>query len=127
MRRRFLSALASVVCGRPRFLIFLGAVLAIVSAVYTIHSLEFKTSRNDLIGRDSNYWRLYSEYAKEFHSEEDYVILVEGDQPARTKAAIDTLVQGFLSPLNNPRPGDDPGAQQFVADDLFYQVDLHAF
>ena len=127
MRRRFLNALANVVCGRPGLLIFLGVVLAIVSGIYTVHSLEFKTSRNDLIGRDSDYWRLYSAYAKEFHSEEDYVILVEGDHPDRNKAAIDALVQGLLSPQNNPRSGDDPHAQQFVADDLFYQVNLQAF
>ena len=127
MRRRFLNALANVVCGRPGLLIFLGVVLAIVSGLYTFHSLEFKTSRNDLIGRDSDYWRLYSAYAKEFHSEEDYVILVEGDHPDRNKAAIDELVQGLLSPQNNPHAGDNPNAQQFVADDLFYQVDLQAF
>src|ERR1017187_9372251 len=127
MRRRFLNALANVVCGRPGLLIFLGVVLAIVSGLYTFHSLEFKTSRNDLIGRDSDYWRLYSAYAKEFHSEEDYVILVEGDHPDRNKAAIDELVQGLLSPQNNPHASDNPNAQQFVADDLFYQVDLQAF
>ena len=87
MRRRFLNALANVVCVRPGLLIFLGVVLAIVSGIYTVHSLEFKTSRNDLIGRDSDYWRLYSAYAKEFHSEEDYVILVEGDHPVCDHAA----------------------------------------
>src|SRR5580698_2909470 len=127
MRRRSLNALANLVCGRPGLLIFLGVLLAIAAGIYTVHSLEFKTSRNDLIGRDSDYWRLYSAYAKEFHSEEDYVILVEGDHPDRNKAAIDTLVKGFLSPQNNPRSGDDPNAQQFVADDLFYQVNLQAF
>jgi hypothetical protein len=127
MRRRFLNALANVVCGRPGLLIFLGVLLAIIAGIYTVHSLEFKTSRNDLIGRDSDYWRLYSAYAKEFHSEEDYVILVEGDQPERNKAAIDALVKGFLSPQNNPHSGDEPAAQHFVADDLFYQVNLQAF
>src|SRR5580704_11378908 len=100
MRQRSLTALGNIVCRRPGLLVFLGIVLAIVAGIYTVHSLEFKTSRNDLIGRDSDYWRLYSAYAKEFHSEEDYVILVEGDHP---------------------------DAQQFVADDLFYQVNLQAF
>ena len=127
MRRRFLNALANTVCGRPGLLVLLGVVLAIVAGIYTFHSLEFKTSRNDLIGRDSDYWRLYSAYAREFHSEEDYVILVEGDHPDRNKAAIDALVQVLLSPQNNPHSGDDPNAQQFVADDLFYRVDLQAF
>ena len=127
MRQRSLTALGNVVCRRPGLLVFLGIVLAIAAGIYTVHSLEFKTSRNDLIGRDSDYWRLYSAYAKEFSSEEDYVMLVEGEKPERNKAAVDALVQGLLSPKNNPHAGDDPGAQQFVADDLFYQVDLQAF
>ena len=127
MRQRSLTALGNVVCRRPGILVFLGIVLAIAAGIYTVHSLEFKTSRNDLIGRDSDYWRLYSAYAKEFSSEEDYVILVEGEKPERNKAAVDALVQGLLSPQNNPQAGDDPGAQQFIADDLFYQVDLQAF
>src|SRR5271167_1440808 len=108
MRQRSLTALGNIVCRRPRLLLLVGVVLAVVSGIYTFHSLEFKTSRNDLIGRDSDYWRLYSAYAREFHSEEDYVILVEGDHPERNKAAIDALVQSLLSPQNNPRPGDDP-------------------
>jgi uncharacterized protein len=127
MRQRFLSGLADLVCRWPLALLVAGVLLAVVSSLYTVRHLEFKTSQNDLIGRDSNYWRLYSEYAKEFHSEEDYVILVEGEQPERNKAAIDTLVQNLLSPQNNPHPGDDLAAQQFVADDLFYQVNLQAF
>jgi len=127
MRQRSLTALANTVCRRPRLILLIGTLLAVVSGVYTVCRLEFKTSRNDLIGRDSEYWRLYSAYAKEFHSEEDYVILVEGDKPDRNKAAIDVLVHGLLSLQNNPRPGDNPGAQQFIADDLFYQVNLEAF
>jgi hopanoid biosynthesis associated RND transporter like protein HpnN len=127
MRQRSLTALANTVCRRPLAILLVGIAVAVVSGVYTACRLEFKTSRNDLIGRDSEYWRLYSAYAKEFHSEEDYVILVEGDKPDRNKATIDALVHGLLSPQNNPRPGDDPGAQQFVADDLFYQVNLEAF
>ena len=127
MRQRFFSGLAGCICRWPLAIVLAGLLVAGISAFYAARRLEFKTSRNDLIGRDSEYWRLYSEYAKEFHSEEDYVILVEGDQPERNKAAIDTLVQGLLSPQNNPHPGDDPAAQQFVADDLFYQVNLEAF
>jgi uncharacterized protein len=127
MRQRFLNGLANLVCRWPLAFLVVGILLAGVSSFYTVRHLEFKTSQNDLIGRDSEYWRLYSEYSKEFHSEEDYVVLVEGEQPERNKAAIDALVQGVLSPQNNPHHGDDPGAQQFVADDLFYQVNLEAF
>jgi len=127
MRQRYLTALANAVCRRPWLVLLASLVLAAASGLYAVRRLEFKTNRNDLIGRDSEYWRLYSAYTKEFHSEEDYVILVESGQPEQNKAAIDALVQALLSPQNNPGPGDDPAAQQFVADDLFYQVDLRAF
>ena len=110
MRQRSLTALANTVCRWPWLLLVVGILLAVVSGVYTVYRLEFKTSRNDLIGRDSDYWRLYSEYAKEFHSEEDYVILVEGDKPERNKTAIDAVVQGLLSPQNNPHPGNNYGS-----------------
>ena len=96
MRQRSLTALADIVCRRPWVHpCLVGTVLPIVTGVYTARHLEFKTSRNDLIGRDSDYWRLYSAYAKEFHSEEDYVILVEGDQPDATKRRS-TRWSGFV-------------------------------
>lgn len=103
-----------------------GVVAAVAAALYTAKFLEFKTSRNDLIGRDSEYWRLYSEYAKEFRAEEDYVLLVESDQPARNQAAVDALARALISPENNPSPQDDPIAQRFVNDDVFYRVDYDA-
>ncbi|MGD0652584.1 MAG: hypothetical protein ABSA97_15830, partial [Verrucomicrobiia bacterium] len=127
MRRRFLSGLANLICRWPWLFVLGGVVLAVLSGIYTARRLEFKTSRNDLIGRDSEYWRLYSEYAREFRAEEDYVVVVESDQPERNKAAVDALVHALLSPKNISQPDDSPAAQQFVAADLFYRVDLGAF
>jgi hopanoid biosynthesis associated RND transporter like protein HpnN len=127
MRQRFLSGLADVVCRWPLAFLVAGVVLAGVSSFYAAYHLEFKTSQNDLIGRDSNYWRLYSEYAREFRSEEDYIIVVESDQPLQNRAAIDGLVSRLLSSTNNPGPGDAAIAQLFTQDDLFYQVNLEAF
>ena len=101
-------------------------MLAVAAGLYTARFLEFKTSRNDLIGRDSEYWRNYSEYAREFRAEEDYIILVESDQPARNRMAADALVEALLSPGNNPHPSDAATAQEFVAEDVFYRVDFNA-
>ena len=127
MRRRFLNGLAGFICRWPWLFVLGGVVLAALSGIYTARRLEFKTSRNDLIGRDSEYWRLYSEYAKEFRAEEDYVVVVESDRPERNKVAVDALVHALLSPENISQPDDSPAAQQFVAADLFYRVDLGAF
>ena len=105
-------------------MLLIGIALAVVSGVYTARRLEFKTSRNDLIGRDSEYWRLYSEYAREFHAEEDYILVVESGQPTRNRAVVDALATSLLSPTNNPAPGDAMGAQLFARDDLYYRVNL---
>ena len=126
MLRGFLSKLAAAICRWPWVFVVTGIAIAAAAAVYTARSLEFNTNRNDLIGRNSEYWRLYSEYAREFSDEEDYVIVVEGDQPAQNKAAVDALVKALLAPENNPSPADSPTAQQFNADDVFYRVDFDA-
>lgn len=99
-------------------------MLAVTAGLYSARRLEFKTSRNDLIGRDSDYWRIYSRYAEEFRAEEDYLLVVEGDRPDRNRAAVDALVKQFLTPANNPFPGDAPVAQQFISEDVFYRADL---
>jgi len=98
-----------------------------VSSFYAVRRLEFKTSQNDLIGRDSDYWRLYSEYSREFRSEEDYIVVVESNQPLQNRAAIDALVSKLLSSTNNPGPADAAVAQLITQDDLYYQVNLEAF
>ncbi len=115
-----------MVCRWPLAFLVAGVLLAGVSSFYTVRRLEFKTSQNDLIGRDSDYWRLYSEYSREFRSEEDYIIVVESDQPLQNRAAIDALVSKLLSSTNNPGPGDAAVAQLFTQDDLYYQVNLDA-
>jgi len=126
MRQRFLNRLADCVCRWPLIVVVASILLAGVVSFHAARHLEFKTSRNDLIGRDSEYWRLYSEYAHEFRGEEDYIIVVESDQPMRNRAVIDTLVTTLLSPTNNPAPGDARGAQLFTQDDLYYRVDFDA-
>ena len=123
-RRRYLAALADVVIRRPWLFIIVGVLLAAVATVYSVRKLEFKTSRNDLIGRDSAYWKLYSQYAEEFHAEEDYLVVVESDRPERNRAAVDALARQFLAAGNNPAPADDPVAQQFLPADVFYRVDF---
>lgn len=124
MRRRSLTVLANTVCRWPRVILLIGVVVAVIAGVFAGCFLEFKTSRNDLIGRDSDYWRHYSEYAAEFHAEEDYILVVESGQPTQNRAAVDALAAALLSPANNPGPGDSAGAQSFTNDDLYYRINL---
>ena len=102
----------------------LGVLLAAGAGVYSLRCLKFKTSRNDLLGRDSEYWRLYSEYTREFGDEEDYLIVIEGDKPERNRAAVDALVKKLLATDANSSRDDSALAQQFIADDVFYRVNF---
>ncbi|NQU11532.1 hypothetical protein HQ590_12125, partial [bacterium] len=120
-RKHLLRDLATTLSRRPWWFVLGGVLAAVVAAVYTAHCLQFRTSRNDLIGRDSEYWRLYSEYAQEFRAEEDYILLVESDQPSRNREAVDALVAALLDPADNPHPADPADAQSFTAGDLFYR------
>ncbi len=124
MRRRYLTGLANLICRWPWLFVAAGIALAVAAGVYAARFLEFKTSRNDLIGRDSEYWRFYSEYASEFRAEEDYVIVTEGEHPRHNQEVVDALVAALLAPANNPHPQDHPRAQRFDADDVFYRVDF---
>jgi uncharacterized protein len=126
MRQRYLAGLSAAICHRPWLFVIGGVLLAVASAIYTARSLEFKTNRNDLIGRDSEYWRNFSEYAREFRSEEDYIVVVESDHPDKNRAVIDTLAAALLSPENNPNPKDAPDAQELTAEDVFYRVNFDA-
>lgn len=121
-RERYLGALADAIARWPWALVLAGAILATVAGVHAKRHLDFKTSRNDLIGRDSEYWRLFSEYAREFRAEEDYIVVVESDQPARNRAAVDALTAALLAPGNNQNPTDALDAQRFLPEDVFARV-----
>jgi hopanoid biosynthesis associated RND transporter like protein HpnN len=116
--------LGDLICRWPLLFVMLGLLLATSAGIYAVRSLKFKTSRNDLIGRDSEYWRLYSEYAREFRDEEDYIVVVESDKPDRNRAAVDALVNALLAPANNPHKADAKDAQQFTVPDVFARVNF---
>jgi predicted RND superfamily exporter protein len=87
-QRRYLHDLADAICRRPAWFVMAGLLIAVASAIFSTRHLDFKTSRNDLIGRDSEYWRLYTEYTREFRSEEDYIVVVESGNPARNRRVV---------------------------------------
>lgn len=116
--------LGDMICRRSWLFVVLGLLLTVGAGVFAVRCLKFKTSRNDLIGRDSEYWRLYSEYAREFRDEEDYIVVVEGDKPEHNRAAVDALVKELLAPANNPHRTDPARAQQFTKEDVFHRVNF---
>jgi hypothetical protein len=101
-------------------------LVSLAAGIFTTQKLEYKTNRNDLIGRDTAYWRLYHEYVDEFRSEEDYLVMVESDNPARNREAVDHLRSALLAKDNNPHPTDSGYAQQFMPPDVFARVNFDA-
>src|SRR6266487_2644856 len=54
-------------------------LLAVVSVIYTARKLEFHTSRNDLVGGEKEYHRIYLRFKDEFPVQDDLVAVVEGE------------------------------------------------
>ena len=121
-RERYLTALANAINRWPRVFVIAGAILALLAGIYAWRNLEFKTDRNDLIGHDSEYWRHFSKYTREFQADDDYILVVESANPARNRAAVDALVAELLAPGNNPNRADAPAAQPFLPEDVFARV-----
>jgi len=125
-RHLWLAGLAQGICRWPWAFVAAGLLLATLAGFYAVNRLQFKTSRNDLIGRDSEYWRLYSRYAEEFRAEEDYLVVVESDQPDRNRAAVDALADALVDATNNPSSMDSPQAQSFTRNDVFHRVNYES-
>ncbi|MGH8525350.1 MAG: hypothetical protein ACREXY_14440, partial [Gammaproteobacteria bacterium] len=68
---RFLFWLADAVYKRPGLFFWPQFVLMGLCIWYTIANLEFLTSRNDLVGGDKQYHRIYLDFKKEFPIQDD--------------------------------------------------------
>ena len=123
-RERCLAVLAMSVCRWPWAFLLVGVALTGAAGFYAYSYLELRPSRNDLIGKRDEYHRLQLAYEQEFVGEDDYIVLVESDQPQRNRQVVNALVAVLPSPQNNPHPSDAPDAQRFSRADMFYQVNL---
>jgi hopanoid biosynthesis associated RND transporter like protein HpnN len=109
--RRFLVALVSRVCDHPRLVLAISLGLCVLSAVAAATRLQYRTSRNDLISARKEYQQRWQKYLAEFGDDDDIVVVVQGNQPERMKAALDGIA-------------DRLGAQPDLFDRIFYKVDL---
>lgn len=75
----------------PRTVLAIGIAVALLSLGWMYWRLDFKTSRLDLLNPNSGYNQLWLQYLKEFGSEDDAVILVEGADRAQVEAAMNAL------------------------------------
>ncbi len=108
---RLLVALVATVARRPWLVLAVAAVLTAVSVYAFCTRLTFRTQRNDLISPNKPYQKRWREYLAEFGNDEDIVVVVQGGDRDRMKAALEDIAGRIRQ-----RPE--------LFDRLFYKVDL---
>jgi hopanoid biosynthesis associated RND transporter like protein HpnN len=109
--QRLLVGLVTVVCHCPRLVLAVAALLSALSLYVFCTRLEYRTQRTDLVNSNKDYQRRWQQYLAEFGNDEDMVVVVEGADRDRMKAALEALAAGVR-------------AQPERFDRLFYKVDL---
>jgi len=87
----------------------LGLALASVAAFGT--RIEYFTRRTDLASPDKDYSKRWQAYLAEFGDDDDMVVVVRGDDPARMRVAVEDLAARVA-------------ARPELFDRLFYKVDV---
>ncbi|HEY1375239.1 MAG TPA: MMPL family transporter, partial [Gemmataceae bacterium] len=108
---RLLAALVAAVCRAPWTVLSISTALALVSAWAFYTRLEYRTQRSDLMNPQKDYQKRWRQYLAEFGDDDDMVVVVEGSDRKRMRAALESLADGA-------RDRSD------VFDRLFYKVDL---
>lgn len=91
LRQDLLAAVTRRVCRQPALVILVAVAVALFSAYWTATHLKFKTNRNDLVRADSHTHELFLDYMKEFRSDEDFIIVVEGANVERNRACVEAI------------------------------------
>src|SRR5687768_12758291 len=107
---RFLFWLADAVYKQRRLFFWPQFAFAGVCIVYTYFHLDFLTSRNDLVGGDKLYHRIFLEFKKEFPVQDDLVVVVESEEMERNRQ--------FVERLGRKLEGDTNFASVFYKGDL---------
>lgn len=88
---RFLLWLTNTIYEHRAWFTWPQLILVVVSIWFTVEKLEFRTSRNDLVGGDKEYHRIFLEFRKEFPVEDDIVVVVESEQMEKNRQFVERL------------------------------------
>jgi uncharacterized protein len=88
---RFLFWLADAVYKRPALFFWPQFALMVLCIGYTVANLQFLTSRNDLVGGDKLYHRIYQEFKREFPVQDDLIVVVESENMERNRQFVERL------------------------------------
>lgn len=92
-RDRFFTAWAELATGRPRLVLALSLVLALVSLWITVTSLEFKSDRSDLIDPSLPWQQRYADFKDRFPRWDDAIVVVD------TESASSEAIERFWRAL----------------------------
>ena len=88
---RGLTWLARMVWLHPKWFLWPQFLLLGLCIWYTVHKLEFSTSRDDLVGSDKKSHHQYLEYKKEFQGQDDLVVIVESEDQEKNRQFVERL------------------------------------
>ena len=111
LSERILSALAEGIYRYPRAFFYPQMLLVLASLLYTVHKLEFSTSRNDLVGAEKKYHQNFLQFKKEFPGQDDLVSVVESEDMEKNRQFVERLGRRLEAETN-------------VFGEVFYKGDL---
>ncbi|HKQ40440.1 MAG TPA: MMPL family transporter [Verrucomicrobiae bacterium] len=88
---RVLHWLSDTIYAHPRLFLWPQVILALLCVIYTVVKLDFLTSRNDLVGAEKAYHRIYLEFRKEFPVQDELVVVVESLDMERNRQFVERL------------------------------------
>jgi hopanoid biosynthesis associated RND transporter like protein HpnN len=88
---RFLFWLAHAIYYKRRWFLYPQFGLALICILFTIKKLEFHTSRNDLVGGEKEYHRIYLQFKDEFPVQDDLVVVAESESMEKNRQFVERL------------------------------------
>src|SRR5271166_4736126 len=88
---RQVAALAGFGFRHPWLVLLVVAVGCALSLGYTAVKLTYETHRNDLIGKNRDYYQRWEQYVREFGDDDDMVVVVEGGDRAAMIRALEDM------------------------------------
>jgi hopanoid biosynthesis associated RND transporter like protein HpnN len=110
---RLVAAIASVGFRHPWLVLLATAASCVLALGYTGVKLTYEIHRNDLIGKNRDYYKRWEQYVREFGDDDDMVVVVQGADRALMIAALEELAGEIQK-----RPD--------LFDRLFYKADLRS-
>ena len=92
--------LAAAILRRPAIFLYPQLALFVLCVVYTVRSLEFSPSRNDLVDANKRYHQNFLAYKAEFQSQDDLVAVVESEDLEKNRQFVERLGRRLLEETN---------------------------